>query len=76
MADDRLNVAVETVARRAISNALSEYGRAPEWEDYPEIGEHDWILVDEEIDRRRQRQDVTAEEFAAAYEYLEGRAEK
>lgn len=75
MADDRLQVAVDIVARAVIDRVVSsELG--DQWADnYPEVGEHDWLLVQERVTNRLLALAPPPEEFEAAYEYLEGRTE-
>lgn len=73
MADDRLDVAVDVVARDLIAKVVREYG-GDQWDSYPEIGEHDW----ERIDKRALElaAQVDGEQYLAAYEFLESRANK
>lgn len=65
--------AVRQIARWAIANVITVV--PPEWEDYPEIGEHDWERVEAEIDRVVTMLAGQEEKFKAAYEFLSGRAD-
>ena len=71
MADNRVQEAVDIVARHALAIA----SQTAELLDFPEIGEHDWERVEAEIDRLVKRLAPTLDEFEAAYEYLASRAE-
>ena len=54
MADDRPAEALALVARRIMFNALRlDYAVAPEWDNYPEIGQKDWYAIEAIIDRYR-----------------------
>ena len=64
MADNRVTEAVDVVARWALS--LS-------WEDFPEIGEHDWDAI---AARAAAIVDCpSVDEYEAAYEFLAARAD-
>lgn len=70
MADNRVSEAVDVVARWAIDLLLND---SLNWEDFPDIGEHDFEVV-------RKRAEVIADcpsldEYRAAYEYLASRAD-
>jgi len=54
----------------AVSESVGEM-----WEDYPEIGEHDWIDICNRLAASVARQNPSAEEFQAAYAHLAGRAD-
>jgi hypothetical protein len=75
VADDRLQVAIEIVAHgivdRLAHNEMTQDDLRSD--DYAEIGEHDWDRIWERIRNIPQR--ISPEEFEAAVEYLEGRAE-
>ena len=73
MADDRLREAVQTVAKDAI-HLLVRRGLEDAWEDYPEVGQHDWERIEKQIAQWVSAPD--SEALTAAMEYLEGRAEK
>lgn len=75
MADDRLVEAIDIVARRAIWSLIdNELGDL--WGDeYADIGEHDWVRVEERIEAITDLLRPDPTEFEAAYEFLEARAE-
>jgi hypothetical protein len=77
VADDRDKVALEIVAREIARRALDTgYAVAPEWENYPEIGEADWNAISLILDRWRDEfYAVPGEEFEAAYQFLDQRAD-
>jgi hypothetical protein len=76
MADDRVTEARLIVAKRVISNALdADYPMAPEWSNYPEVGEADWAAVAQFIATHRAHLVPTDEEFEAAYDFLDARAD-
>jgi hypothetical protein len=75
MADEKTAEAVDIVARDLVASVVdAEIGT--QWENYPDIGEHDWEAVDkramEIIDNLRPAKNG----YEAAYEYLERRAEQ
>lgn len=77
MVDDRLAVAVavDIVAHRVLDHLVDADVVGDLWGDeYPEIGEHDWDRVCKRV-RALIPSGPAAEEFAAAYEHLESRAE-
>jgi hypothetical protein len=45
-----------------------------DWEDFPEIAEHDWVRVEVEVERRAEAIDPTDDVYRQAYELLAGRA--
>lgn len=59
--------AIEIVARQALAEAVEDLA----WEDYPEIGEHDWERV---LDAAADLAQYPVG-YLAAYELLEARAE-
>ena len=72
MPDTAVDFAVEVVARMAMFNALDKI----EWEDYPDIGEHDWQQVLDRIEVMGCGLKPTDDDYAEAYALLESRAEK
>lgn len=66
-------LAVRDVARHAIAAAVR--ANPPEWEDYPDIGEHDWAEVEREIERRLAQLEPQGEKYGCAYRHLAARAE-
>jgi hypothetical protein len=77
MADDKVREALLIVARRVMYNALhAEYPTAPEWENYPEVGEYDWEKIERIINGFREGHlGVESEPYDAAYEFLSQRAD-
>lgn len=66
----------EIVARKVIAHALEGIiGRGHLWEDYPEIGEHDFDLVLRCAESIAQGDLYTPEQYEAAYDRLAKRAE-
>jgi hypothetical protein len=60
--------AIAIIAAHAI-----HYATFPEWEDYPEIGEGDWLKVLAEIDTLTLKPALA--DFNLAYDVLKARAE-
>lgn len=75
MADDKATVAVDEVAKRVIHIILNAESVYEEWENHPEIGEHDWNAVVYRI--RQLADDINPDDavYDAAYEFLKDRAE-
>lgn len=73
MADDKLAEAVDIVARHLIYAVLDH--ASEEWENYPEIDENDWMAIEGRALNLASNMSPTTEEFGAAYDYLERRAE-
>lgn len=73
---DEVTRAVDVVARRAIV-AAAEPGFASEvtWGNFPEIGEHDWNMVEDRVNEIRRSLDPPQESYEAGYALLQGRAE-
>jgi hypothetical protein len=63
--------AVDVVARHVLAN-LAE-GAAEQWENYPEIGESDWVAVAARVQALAQPRPAP-DLFAEAYAYLAGLA--
>lgn len=75
MVDDRLAVALDIVAERVAAHLADPELLGDLWGDeYPEIGEHDWDRICERV-RGLIPAGPSADAYAAAYEYLESRAE-
>jgi hypothetical protein len=68
----RAGDAIKIVARQVLAD-VAEYA-AEQWEEYPEIGEHDWDAVVTEVVRLAPV-DATSTDFVEAYSLLESRAE-
>ena len=65
---------IEVVASAVVANLVeAEIGEL--WELYPEIGEHDWLAVQERATARAKEIHPGSAPFLAAYAQLEGRAE-
>lgn len=75
MGDNRLAEAVDIVAKRALRNAASAPDCEPLWEDYPDIGEHDWALVEERLHDLVELIAPDEGTFEAAYDYLKERSD-
>lgn len=60
---------VRTAWRNAV--AANDYGL---WEDFPDIGEHDWADVVDRANTHAEMLAATPEEFRAAYAHLAARA--
>lgn len=73
MAEDMVKVAVETVGRHIIAAVLDNM-IGEEWENYPEIGEDDWMRVQAYVEAWARNTAPPTEQYEAAYEYLESRA--
>jgi hypothetical protein len=58
--------AIDVIAREALSRFAAEAMPRDEWENFPEIGEHDWEKLAPSVPR---------DDYLAAYALLEGRAE-
>lgn len=72
MADDRVREAVDVVARHVIRDVMERAD--DEWESYPEIGEYDWMEVEERIKEIVHTLAPPTDTYKAAYEFLESRA--
>lgn len=70
--NDPVAVAVDTVARRAVSRATGS--DTIEWEDFPEIGEHDWERVLDRVSDLADALDPPDAEYDTAYLLLQQRA--
>jgi hypothetical protein len=67
---ESLSNAIDAVARQILTDGLARV----DWEDFAEIGEHDWAAC---LSRaRRIVQEPTAERFTNAYQLLVARAEQ
>jgi hypothetical protein len=75
MADDRLAVAVDIVAKRVIHTLLHTAEAEDQWENYPQVGLHDWQEVEARIARLADEINPDDETFKAAYEFLDARAD-
>jgi hypothetical protein len=64
--------AVRAVARRVLAEQIERH--LPDWEDYPDIGEHDWARVVARVRWVAEANDLQTEHYAAAYQHLVDRA--
>lgn len=60
---------VRMVARQVAAQALT-VGPAVEWENYPEVGEHDWEAVEAEVAYIADVLRVSPDNYAHAYAQL------
>lgn len=74
MADNRLAEAIDVIAKQAIKSASANF-QPVEWENYPEIGEQDWVRVVERVGEIAALIAPDQSEFEAAYDYLKERAD-
>lgn len=63
-----------------VDNILFQLGSDGErvsemWEDYPEIGERDWIAICQAVKRVTEKRNPSQDAFRAAYTHLASRAE-
>ncbi|HEY8662472.1 MAG TPA: hypothetical protein VIL68_02540 [Propionibacteriaceae bacterium] len=70
MADNRVEEAVNVVARRILADSACNV----EWGDYPEIGMSDWDLVIARLDEIASKPPSPIE-YEAAYDFLAARAD-
>lgn len=71
MADNRLDEAIDIVARHVIARAAEDF-TADGWEIYDEIGDDDWHAVVDRVDALSEWPDQA--QYEAAYDFLAGRA--
>ena len=74
MGGDQVTAPFSVMARGVIWGAYEEWVEEG-WEHMPEIGQYDFDLICETVEKLLPR-DVTVAEFQAAYLTLEARAEK
>lgn len=76
MSEIRTAEAIRIIARRVIDNILSldDFG-GDQWENFPEIGEHDWLDVVAEIRKFSIGLNPDDWHFQTAYEHLRSRAD-
>lgn len=67
---DRYYLAMDTMAREMLARAAETI----EWEDYPDIGENDWMDLMKRVKSLVPR--YPADQVRLAYKLLEQRAEK
>lgn len=68
--------AMDVIIRAVIARLIDEPDTVGEmWEDFPEIGEHDWIEICEQVAERAKSFINSPEVFKAAYEHLASRAD-
>lgn len=76
MSDMSPEEARELVARHIVSTAVQDsLGSLIRWEDFPDIGEHDWLAVNARACELVAPMTATEETFKAAYAVLAERAE-
>lgn len=63
---------VAEVARHVIAHVVES--NPPQWENYPDIGEHDWEAVEKEAARVLDRLAAQQEKYNSAYRHLTRRA--
>jgi hypothetical protein len=69
-------LAKATLVDSIISRLASDGERVSEmWEDYPEIGEYDWLAICEAVKRVTEKRAPTLVAYNAAYKHLAARAE-
>ena len=69
-------LAKSTIQRSILLKLVSDGDRLVEmWEDYPEIGEHDWNDICRGLLKGAEERSPKANEFMAAYTHLAGRAD-
>lgn len=70
---DLVEHSIEVVARTIIGGL-----ELPDWEDCPEIGEHDWERVIKACRKKllQTAGEISSEQFKTAYKFLEERADK
>lgn len=74
MASDQTSEALEVVAKWVAAGALRGMIE-PEWENYPEIGEHDWDAIQCWLESHAASIDPERMEYSRAYTVLTKRAE-
>jgi hypothetical protein len=65
--------AAKVVANRIVAQAL-DHQILGDWEDYPEIGEHDWKLIEAQLEILAGKLRPQAAEYDSAYKLLADRA--
>lgn len=65
----------DIVARRVVNRLINEDALGCLWEDYPELGEHDWVAVTKHAEVIVERLDPAQEKYDSAYRFLAARAE-
>jgi hypothetical protein len=68
--------AVSIVAERVIAETLRSAVRDGLWGDYPEIGEHDWAVIEQRIERVANVFDPGPKRFEDAYAMVEAAADQ
>ena len=63
---------VAEVARHVIAHVVES--NPPQWENYPDIGEHGWAAVEKEVARQLRRLAAQREKYDSAYSHLAQRA--
>lgn len=67
-----MDVIIRSILRR-LTDDPDQVGEM--WEDYPEIGEHDWIEICAQVADRSKTFTNSPEVYKAAYAHLASRAE-
>lgn len=68
---DPLVVVAMAVAAQALRGTVE-----PEWENYPDIGEHDWDAITCWLESHAAELDLEQGDYTRAYDELAGRAER
>lgn len=70
--NDETTRAINTLARDVVARSviLAEV----EWEDYPDVGEYDWLKVIDEAKRIANSLRPSKPEYGPAYDHLKQRA--
>ncbi len=66
----------DIVARRVVNRLINEDTLGCLWEDYPDLGEHDWVAVTKHAEVIVERLDPADEKYDVAYRFLAARAEE
>jgi len=70
-----LDDAIETVARRLVAST-AEHHAGEEWENHPDIGQHDWERIESRASMITSELDVPQDKYERAYQFLADRAER
>lgn len=75
--DTRVADAIDMVAHNIAGLLLTSAAEleSVEWEDYPEIGEYDFVAVMERVESIAKAMRPTTAQFSAAYDFLAERAD-
>jgi hypothetical protein len=74
---DEAQDAIELVARHVTAQIIDDTNVGQYWEDFPEIGEDDWLRIAKAVGEQVHAADnATRPEFEAAYKLLAARADQ